>query len=221
MSLEDVKGVKQESKDIVFGFVRRVQETMPDDNVYYIIPTLIIHWCILYFHEQETFDPDNCCQYFKLSMDNTLVTNKWKCRGGSAYLSERVKEKGIHKWRFQVFPLSKWTMTIGVWKTKYPINTGSTYFIFTGDTKSYGWIITTKKITAGDDISKKMYGKEKCVKGDIIDMILDLDKKELRYIRNGEDYGVAFENIEDTEYIAAIDMYGGEDSIQIMSYQQL
>ena len=52
-------------------------------------------------------------------------------------------------------------------------------------------------------------------------MILDLDKQELRYIRNGEDYGIAFENVEDTEYVAAIDMYGGEDSIQIISYQQL
>ena len=226
MSLKNVKGIKQESRNIVFGFVRRVQESMPKDIVYYTIPKLIIYWCLLYFHQQDTFDPQNCSTNFELSMDNTLVTNiKKSGRGASAYLSEKVKNGAVHRWRFQVFPLSKKAMTIGVWKTKYPISTTSSYFITRGFCKSYGWIITGNKLSKGDvneltiNNKRKRYGKRICVGGDIIDMILDLDRKELRYMRNEEDYGVAFENIEDTEYVAAIDMSGEQDLIQIISYQ--
>ena len=113
-------------------------------------------------------------------------------------------------------------MTIGVWKTKYPITSTKSYFMSRGAFKSYGWVITTQQFTYGDTRQTvKEYGKEKCVKGDIIDMILDKDRKQLRYIRNGEDYGIAFEFIEDTEYIAAIDMYSENDAIQIVSYQRL
>eukprot|EP01084_Bolivina_argentea_P149340 260887_1 len=47
----------------------------------------------------------------------------------------------------------------------------------------------------------------KCKNGDIVVMTLDLNSFSLRFAINDQDYGVAFANIEDTEYRAAIFMY--------------
>ena len=43
----------QANKDIVFGYLRNIQMLIPSDSVYYTIPTLVWHWCLLYFHHKE------------------------------------------------------------------------------------------------------------------------------------------------------------------------
>ena len=50
-------------------------------------------------------------------------------------------------------------------------------------------------------------------------MILDLDKRQLRYIVNGNDYGVAYENIEATSYRACISGYCRGNSYKLLCYQ--
>ena len=49
-------------------------------------------------------------------------------------------------------------------------------------------------------------------------MVLDLNKKELRYIWNSEDCGVAFRNIEDTSYRAVVSFYDEDYSIKLLQY---
>ena len=61
------------------------------------------------------------------------------------------------------------------------------------------------------------YGQNHNFKGgDIIDMILDLDKLQLSYKVNDTDLGVAFSKIEPTSYRACIDICSEDDSVQII-----
>ena len=45
--------------------------------------------------------------------------------------------------------------------------------------------------------------------GDILEMILDLNEKTLRYILNGKDCGIAFNDIDDGSYRLAVTCWGG------------
>ena len=65
------------------------------------------------------------------------------------------------------------------------------------------------------------YGERKCLSGDVIDMILDLEKLELSYIVNGKNFGVAFTEIEKTEYRAVVSANVVDDAIEFVSYQCL
>ena len=217
-SLEDVKFIDARTKDCVYGFMREAQKSLPDDNIYYTIPTLVIHWCLLYFHVQECFDPDLVHKTYSLQQDNSLLTKKYSTNNSSAYLSKKVN-KGVHCWRFELMNVDPdlYTITIGVWKTRHEIDTSKGILT---NREVYGWVCTDD----GDEpslIDCDEYGEKSCQKGDIIDMILDLNKFELRYCVNDKDYGVAYEGIEQTEYRVVVDMFNEDDSIKLISYKQL
>merc|ERR1712039_294224 len=69
--------------------------------------------------------------------------------------------------------------------------------------KGSGALMDPKK----GEFAKLGYYGPHCKGGDIVEMILDLEQRTLRYKVNDSDNGVAFENIEKTEYKAAIWMY--------------
>ena len=83
----------------------------------------------------------------------------------------------------------------------------------------YGWRTNNQQKTPGRSMDK--YGKRKCVPGDIIDMILDLQNNTLRYMVNDEDFGIAFKDIERTEYTTFVYMNWPRDSVELVSYQQI
>ena len=51
-------------------------------------------------------------------------------------------------------------------------------------------------------------------------MILDLNKYTLSYKCNDKDYGIAFQDIEQTTYRAAVGFYHQQDSIEFISYSR-
>ena len=221
--LENVKRIDQESKDLIFGYIRNVQELFPADNVYYTIPNLVIHWILLYFYFEDKFDDKLCTQSYDLSDDKSIVTlnSEHGNRGkGPAFLSRIVKSKQRHCWRFRINHLNSSTlwMTIGVWKCNHDFDLK--YRLDSGYVKGkfYGWIVNYQVAIDG---GRHKYGKRRCKTGDIVDMILDLEKLELRYMVNDEDFGIAFENIEDTEYKAAISMNKSPDEIELIKYKIL
>ena len=175
-SLENVKYTNQKGKDIVNGYVRNIQTLMPSDNVYYTVPTLVIHSILLYFYRLECFDPENYCKTFKLTNDNTLLTKK-RCEVSLAYLSMNVS-KGIHEWKFQIMHnYGNFWIEFGVWKTKHTFNTSSLLYQSCNNGKCYGWQTTDATTTNGDEEFERPYGcQRKCKTGDVIDMILYLNE---------------------------------------------
>ena len=65
------------------------------------------------------------------------------------------------------------------------------------------------------DSTKKLYGV-KVESGGIVEMHCDMNKRELRFSINGIDYGVAYTNIERTEYRAAVALYEKDDIVSLL-----
>ncbi len=221
-TLEDVKNVDPHIKDCVFGYVKDAQQLLPDDNVYYTIPTLIVHWILLYYFIKEQFDEECCNSNYELSSNNTIVTKIKSCYK-TAYLTQIVSA-GVHKWTFKMIrqptPL---TTVIGVWKTKYLADPNIDVDEANG--KYYGYSSTHGRTTIGDynlnDIVSLKYGVRKCKEGDVIEMILDLNKLQLKYIASGEDFGVAFNDIENTSYRVAVCVHQQGDIFQFLKYEEM
>jgi len=49
VNFDDVKRIKQRTKDIVFGYIRKSQQLLPDTTTYYNIPDLAYHLCLLFY----------------------------------------------------------------------------------------------------------------------------------------------------------------------------
>lgn len=90
------ENIRQKDKDIVYGFIRRVQDLFPKDNSYYIVSDLINHLCLLYFHhviESELLTDDEQTIFMKLLRDNDKLgfdEKEWK-------LIYRASENGLNE----------------------------------------------------------------------------------------------------------------------------
>ena len=83
----------------------------------------------------------------------------------------------------------------------------------------YGWCSTEGKTTRCKDGNQRHYTDVRVKTGDVIDMILDLNTYTLSYKCNEQDLGVAFKNIEETTYRAAVGYFHGKDAIKFISYK--
>ena len=88
------------------------------------------------------------------------------------------------------------------------------------ETNSYSWSINDhgKYDDTQTYHSSGKYGKRKFGTGDVIEMVLDFNKGEVRYIVNGDDQGVAFKDIKQVTYTAAVSTIEKGDSIEILQY---
>ena len=215
-ALANVKDIDIETKNCIFGYVRKIQEALPTDNIYYTIPSLVIHWILLYYHIQEKFDPNNCGKMCSLSESGSILT-KTNDNYDIALLSKTVST-GTHRWKFKIDNINpaNYTFVIGVWNIGYDADCNNSMFSKAAKNKLYGWNSAGGQITRGRSYFKS-YGKPH-KKGDIIEMILNLYKLELGYTLNGEDYGVCWSNIDEGKYKAMVHMYKSGDSIELVSY---
>ena len=154
-------------------------------------------------------------------IDNLSITMK-KYTGfeQSAYCTKSISS-GRHKWKFRFDSIkpSNWNY-IGIWKISNgdPPLTGS--FL---NLPHSGYAFCGPQQCLNDPelprSNGQTYGEKACVSGDIIEMILDLDNYKLSYIINEKDQGIAFENVEPTEYKVAVTLYEYDDKISLISYQ--
>ena len=212
-TLENVKMIDTKTKDLVSGYAKQSQLDLPSDNVYFTIPTLVIYWILLYYYPSDKFYKYQ--KNYALS-SNELIIKKREFGDGSAYLSKIVNQ-GVHRWIFRINKVNRSgsSMTIAIWKTKYIENIDRCLYD-AANGKSYGWMITGLYLT-----SAGRYGIDKPKDGDIIEMIIDLNKRTLRYFCNGIDLGDAYQDIDKTTYRAAISMYNRDDCIELIAYQCL
>ena len=90
----------------------------------------------------------------------------------------------------------------------------------TRTSKYYGWHLAHACLTSGDQsMASDDYGDRKCKKGDIVELILDLQNWTISYKLNGKSLGVAFRYIEKCGYIVAINIYEKGNSLELVSYQ--
>ena len=222
-TFEDVKNIDFSTKTAVHGYLRIIQMTLPSDNIYYDnIPSLIYYLCVLYYYIKECFDPDHCHHDYKLCNDNTLVTKPMDSDDGVVYLS-KIVSAGINRWKFKLNIGNNYgtSMTIGVWKDNRALD-NSTLLMYEENKRFYGYQLASLYLTDGDNGRRCEYSPnsdKEFVDGDIIEMILDLNKMELRYMVNEHDYGIAFKDIENTSYRGALSFYDEDHSIEFIEYK--
>eukprot|EP00484_Ammonia_sp_Unknown_P025596 CAMPEP_0197029574 /NCGR_PEP_ID=MMETSP1384-20130603/9002_1 /TAXON_ID=29189 /ORGANISM="Ammonia sp." /LENGTH=308 /DNA_ID=CAMNT_0042458775 /DNA_START=167 /DNA_END=1093 /DNA_ORIENTATION=+ len=112
-------------------------------------------------------------------------------------------------------------MAIGVWKARHALDTSNSSSKYLGGaaSKCYAYFTNNKKVSKGDSDQRRPYAQRVCKTGDALEMILDLTALHLRYVLNGRQLGVAFEEIEACSYVAVVAMRQPNDCLQLLSYQ--
>ena len=181
---------------ILSGYVRQVQNSFPD-NTFYVIPDLVIFICLAYYYEPEQWDINTKTTGIDVDGNNINHTDNDYDRISLT----KIAEKGIHVWRFRInHIIDKGWNVIGIWKCNHQFADI--------DECGYGFIFNEAKLTNADVPVE--YGDTYGIivkKNANIEMKLDMDEWQLSYTVDGKDLGIAFRNIEKTQYKAGITIY--------------
>ena len=108
-TLEDVKTIDQRTKDFLNGYIRMIQDLFPTDKIYYTIPKLVTHWCLLYYFIRERFE--------RYDKDNALISEDGRTATNHSIYSQSASIYGhvvipydtrlIHEWVFKCIRFEK------------------------------------------------------------------------------------------------------------------
>ena len=226
-TFEKVKRIDERDKFVVSGFVREIENVLPNNNPFYNVTDLIIYLILAFYYEFDEWDPLFKSNHIKI--DGNVVINTFGRKYATVFLKNICKSPNKYHWKFKIKKYDGqhkgWNNLIGIWKinTKPPaLNDGQHFTSIQHG--GYAFISSYAKISDasvagcyvrnGNYSDRTNYGK-RCVEGDIIEMYLDLKKFELSYSINQKDYGVAF-NVKNTEYRAAVMIDHKDNAIELM-----
>ena len=218
-AFEDVKHVDVSIKDTVNGYLRRLQQLLASDTIYYSnIPCLVSYWCLLFYYIKECFDVAKSDPHSSYSKDATLAIKNSGGSPGCIFLTQVVNQ-GVHKWKFKLIAIQNYAVTIGVWKGDKTDNTHRISADAFSQSRCYAYIVNHCICTPGDSSGRRYgYGTKNCQSGDQIEMILDLNKHQLSYSVNDTALGIAFKDIQQTCYRAVLSIWKTGDAVELMSY---
>ena len=201
-----------------FGYIKDIQALFPVDNSYYNIHDLIKQICTLYYACIHEWDAEHIGHKIKLNKTTNSIKQIKDLTSSSSYLKEAFSS-GMHHWRFKIDVCKQsdlWSTTLGIWKTRFGEPPPNICFSLTKDDCCYGFAYSLGELLEGDGCpAETQYGV--MVKSvDVVEMHCDMDKLELSYIINGVDYGVAYRDIEQTEYRVAANLYNIGDTVTIL-----
>ena len=171
------------------------------------VPNVIIDIILCFYYLNDEWDKNKVGLQFPTDTCVQLgPVNSYQC--GAAFLSKTISQ-GIASWTFRIVKMCN-EVNIGVAKTSFAHHHRGSSRFFNNNNDSYVWR-ASKKGMLMDPARRgphdlRQYGKT-CVDGDIVDMILNMEERTLSFKINDTDYGVAFSDIEKTEYKAAVFMY--------------
>ena len=227
--------IPQRNVDLVYGFIKHID--IPSQ-----IPIEIIDICILYTNiNKDSFDTTIDKDQLEI-IDNQIFGNKNNAthqivfHRKNMYLNN-IAINGIHIWKFQFLQQIVACIggagsalynvlngsSVGIFKTKYKtIHTGA-FDKLTEDGRiplgyAVGFTGLITKPNAFSNRSKKFDFEMK--NGDMMAMILNMNKLTLSIEVNDKDYGKAFD-VEDTEYRAVVTVGNNHDKWKLISYQHI
>ena len=211
--------VKKKDKSTVDGYIRDVEvKLFANHSFYTAIPSVINHLCSKYYHEsKDRFHPTFCSEMMEIT--NNCVTST-RC-SASAFLSNAIST-GIHHWRFKIklrgFSYLFQTVFIGIISDSFNLENLNALYQYQFH-QSFGLNVVDGERAGFCDIIHEEYCPG-CKDNDIVDMILDLSQRELKYIINDKDYETAFDMIPEGRYRAGISMFTHSgNSVELISYQ--
>ena len=216
IDLKSLSLVPQSDRDLVKGYLRHYEQVLKeinDNNPYYNIPELVMILTLFYYTVIDRFDPDKKHKYIKISNDGLTATkitssNWYRNVYGSVGIDSMDQKK------------YQWTVTIAKHITQIYIGVATDRYI--SDSQSNTW----KKVTYGVDTlhglkwnrgDDSKYGNGiKLRNGDKLTISIDFKRREIAFSRNGENFGVAFTEIEiGPQYYLCASLYIEGESVTI------
>ena len=207
----------------VLGYIKNIQSLFPSNDPYYNIHDLIIQICTLYYAPIHEWDPE----YISSKMQFHIETNSVRQDvivdlAGSSFL-KGVFDSGTHDWLFRIDVckhISSWSpsATIGLYKTRFGEPPTEICYTRYDYNCGYGFAYNIGRLTdeaMGSSFQGRKYG-QKAKSGDIVGMHCDMNKKELSFSINGVNHGIAYKNIENTEYKVAVKLYSHGDTVTLL-----
>ena len=221
-----LKSINKKSHLIVYGYLREYEmDTFGDlckSNPYYNFPEIMLKICLIYYHTMDKWDKRYIGPHHELTKDGLCIENT-KEKTGTSYGEIIASSPGVYKWRFKLNHVPKlsysyWGIILGVWKitAAQEPKTKKSFPSITNYQGSHKWgyafdAMNGTLVNARGDNAKTggEYGR-RCVTGDVVEVVLDLDVFTIKFNINDKDYGFAHKDIEDTEYrIALTTVYKG------------
>ena len=202
-SFNDYKhSITDKNKKLVHGFVRQSQSSLStehsslESSLFTTIPNEIYEIVLLYYLVGDKWNEKYIFDNYKISgIDNEILT---KLNNGhkSMFLSEIVGPKGKHIWKYKIIKHGGLYGRFGVVLNRLieDKQLWATHLCTIPNT-CYVW-----ECMIGNELLMHEYDRwsgikygVKCVKNDIVSVILDCNKNELSYAVNGNHYGKAFD----------------------------
>ena len=218
-NFKQLKKVDESTKNLIYGFCRKSHESLPTDNIYYNIQPLIIHIIMLYYWiKYEWCTDEDYLQSSCFDIKQDVVTRIYDSGNRTIFLDQTISS-GIHEYKFRIFIAERdqnyFDLSIGIIMDKFikPENIKNECH-FLQDT-GYGFSTSRAIASCKSNWLSREYAKIPN-DGDIITMIVDLEQNTISYKINDEDYGVAFDQIEEGEYRVAVYSYTIGSKIELL-----
>ena len=236
LDLEKLKKIDIKAQHLVFGFVRRCQQLLPDQsvNAYYTIPPLVSYLCLSYFH-LAYLDQTKYGKYMILNKEENSITidkgesgthvHDWS-KGNTIYGNQWLKSNSnmIYEYELEITNIhpSFSDVYIGISSNDKIIES----YMYEGVDKGDIYYAQTnwgRKQTNDNDSTQHNNGKQYSTSGDKIKLIIDFKMKKFQFIVNDDENGAYFSNIkvgDDIKYKLAISMYRHGDIITVLNLIQ-
>eukprot|EP01084_Bolivina_argentea_P223726 378482_1 len=200
--------IDEKTKCLVYGYIRNQQKDLSLDhnnNPFYTIPELVIYKCVLYYYITDYFEIGGITGtiYSVKNYNDTISHCTNRHCNFYGYVSIVSTSKAIHRWKFKINEQHTINnICIGIEEYKQNDKEHNNrklekdyYFCLTDETINYGYHDNAGVYSKG---KRKIYGTT-YGEGTVIEMKLDLHKTTLSFTQNNNDFGVAYDNIQQQE----------------------
>ena len=214
LDLTQAQSLMQKTKLTVYGYIRETEKCLSIS-----IPFGLINVLILFYGDQnDKWDPKVIGKYLELKDYDLTVTNTADSEQGNVFGTRICEKKGMYQWKFKINHIhtDHEEMCIGIWRVEQDKIPPIDVHFPKGKEQGYAYYLIGLKTDVHTGMAGDIYGIQSPKTGDIVHMILDLDKLTLSFKVNDVDYGVAYDNIKQAKYRAAIWFWRELDSVTII-----
>ena len=209
-----VDKIRESRQLTVYGYIRELEKSLSMS-----IPKEVILIFIIFYGNCRQWDPEWISPRQKLDQQSQIVTHVTNSCVASSFCEPIIEAKPIrHSWKFQIISVKGGgLMVIGIWKLKEGIEPPTNSYFAKGKRRGYAFDVRGPRLSDSRDgaVTHTLPYGVRCDTNDIIEMIVDLENKELSFLINGKAYGKAHD-IELDRYRAAVWMFKAGDAVKLL-----
>ena len=214
VNIRSLKKIGQRTQDTVFGYITKTEKDLSLQN----IPDLVGFVCLAYYYLWEYFYKFGA--HADTDDERTTLTNthsQYKYATGYGAIRIKSIEPTVHSWKFRINSAREY-MSIGIDEDGFK---GLDYGVHFKKTKNYTLMCRGSKTRNGTAEARHVSNGYK--EGDIVQMVLDLNKRSISFVVNDENNSnaIAYENIpvgEHLIYRMVVCTFDKGDGVTLMAY---